>query len=415
MKNRNLFQRLQKKASSPFGRITVLTGARQTGKTTLIRKAFPDYSYITLDDPITRPDYARLSATQWHERYPVVILDEVQKLPALVDSVKAVYDLYPESRFILSGSSQIFLLSKISESLAGRAALLELYPLTLPERLTESWEDPVRPSRLIKLLSGKNREILNGIPQTELSYAKAERTFSDYLAFGSMPAIIDENIEAHEKREWLRDYIRTYLQRDVRDLANLRELEPFVRAQKALANLSGELLNTSQLAKQSGISMQTAKRFVHYLELSYQVFQLPPWFRNQKKRLVKSPKVHFLDPGIQRILLGRSGTLTGNEFESAVVSEVIKQIKSEALEVSLYHLRTLDGREVDLLIELENGYIALEIKSSVKVTQSDARHLFHLDDILDKPLLQALLVSNDQRVHLWEKVTAVPAAWLLSN
>ena len=161
-------------------------------------------------------------------------------------------------------------------------------------------------------------------------------------------------------------FIRTYLQRDVRDLANLRELEPFVRAQKALANLSGELLNTSQLAKQSGISMQTAKRFVHYLELSYQVFQLPPWFRNQKKRLVKSPKVHFLDPGIQRILLGRSGTLTGNEFESAVVSEVIKQIKSEALEVSLYHLRTLDGREVDLLIELESGYIALEIKSSVK-------------------------------------------------
>ena len=94
MKNRNLSQRLQKKASSPFGRITVLTGARQTGKTTLIRKAFPDYSYITLDDPITRPDYASLSASQWHERYPVVILDEVQKLPALVDSVKAIFDLF---------------------------------------------------------------------------------------------------------------------------------------------------------------------------------------------------------------------------------------------------------------------------------------------------------------------------------
>jgi hypothetical protein len=97
------------------------------------------------------------------------------------------------------------------------------------------------------------------------------------------------------------------------------------------------------------------------------------------------------------------------------VSEVIKQIKSEALEVSLYHLRTLDGREVDLLIELEDGYIALEIKSSLKVTEYDAEHLFHLDDILDKPLLEALLVSNDQRVHLWKKVTAVPAAWLLSN
>ena len=116
----------------------------------------------------------------------------------------------------------------------------------------------------------KNREILKGIPQTEPDHAKAERTFSDYLAFGSMPAIIDENIEAHEKRDWLRDYIRTYLQRDVRDLANLRESEPFIRDQKALAHLSGEFSTTSQLAKHSGISQQTSKRFVHYLEHSYQ-------------------------------------------------------------------------------------------------------------------------------------------------
>ena len=415
MKNRILYQRLQKKASSKFGRITVLTGARQTGKTTLIRKVFPDYAYITLDDPITRPEYGNLSATQWQERFPVAVLDEVQKLPSLVDTVKAVYDLYPESRFILLGSSQIFLLSKIRESLAGRAALLELYPLTLPERLTDSWEDPVLPSRLIKLVSTEKRDILSGIPQADSSYAKAEQSFSAYLEYGSMPSIVDENIEAYEKREWLMDYIRTYLQRDVRDLANLRELEPFIRAQKTLAGLTGQLLNTSQLAKQSGISMQTAKRFVYYLELSYQVIQLPPWFRNRKKRLVKSPKIHFLDPGIQRILLGRSGTLTGNEFESAVVSEVIKQIKSHALAVSFYHLRTLDGREIDLLIELEHGYIALEIKSSVKVMQPDARHLSHLEDILDKPLLQALLVSNDQRVQFWETVSAVPAAWLLSN
>ena len=107
--------------------------------------------------------------------------------------------------------------------------------------------------------------------------------------------------------------------------------------------------------------------------------------------------------------------MTGNEFESAVVSEVIKQIKSHSLDVLFYHLRTLDGREVDLLIELEHGYIALEIKTSVKVTESDSRHLFHMDSILDKPLLQALLVSNDQRVQFWESVTAVPVAWLLSN
>ena len=122
MHNRTITQRLQHKASSRFGRITVLTGARQTGKTTLVRELFPDYTYLTLDDPITRPDYARLSAAQWQERYPLVILDEVQKLPALLDSVKASYDQYPHTRYILLGSSQILLLEKVQERLAGRAA-----------------------------------------------------------------------------------------------------------------------------------------------------------------------------------------------------------------------------------------------------------------------------------------------------
>lgn len=414
MRNRTLYQRLQQKASSRFGRITVLTGARQTGKTTLVREVFPDHAYISLDDPVTRPDYARLAVAQWRERYPQAILDEVQKLPALIESVKAIYDQYPETRYILLGSSQILLLDKVRESLAGRVALIELYPLTLPERLTESWDEAIRPSRLVRLLSGEPASILQGIPLTDSGYAKAEKAFADYLNDGAMPAIVDDALTAEEKRGWLHDYISTYLQRDVRDLANLRELEPFVRAQKALASLTGQLLNISYLAKQAGISMQTAKRFVSYLEISYQVIQLPPWFRNVNKRLSKSPKIHFLDPGIQRILLGRSGTLTGNEFESAVVAEIYKQVKTHALEAGCFHLRTLDDREVDLLLELEHGYIALEVKSSAHVTRSDGRHLFNLGEILDKPLLHSLLVSNDPHVQQWEGVTAVPAAWLLS-
>jgi uncharacterized protein len=414
MKNRVIYRRLQQKSASKLGRITVLTGARQTGKTTLVRAVFPDHTYLSLDDPVIRPDYARLAATQWRERYPQAILDEVQKSPALIDSVKAVYDRYPETRYILLGSSQILLLDKVRESLAGRAALVELFPLLLPERLTSSWDEEIRTSRLIRLLAGEAIASLHGLPLTDAYYARAEQAWNDYLEIGAMPAIVDETVALADKRDWLRDYVSTYLQRDVRDLANLRDLEPFVRAQKSLAALTGQLLNLSDLARQAGISVPTAKRFVNYLELSYQVIQLPPWFRNLNKRLTKSPKIHFLDPGVQRILLNRSGTLTGNEFESAVVAEIYKQLKSYALRADCYHLRTLDGRELDLLIEMEHGYIAMEVKASVHVTTTDARHLYDLGEILDKPLLHALLVSNDPRVHEWEGVTAVPVAWLLA-
>lgn len=413
MHNRIIAQRLQHKASSRFGRVTVLTGARQTGKTTLVQALFPDYTYLSLDDPITRPEFARLSATQWQARYPQVILDEVQKLPALLDSVKASYDQYPHTRYILLGSSQILLLKKVQESLAGRAALIELFPLTLPERQTLTWDEAITPSRLVRLLLGEPNNILHGMPLADSHYARAECAWADYLAYGAMPAIVDSSVSHTEKHDWLQDYIRTYLQRDVRDLGNMRELEPFVRAQKSLAALSGQLLNVSELAKQAGITAVTAKRFISYLEISYQAIQLAPWFRNLNKRLSKSPKVHFLDPGVQRALLNRTGALTGHEFESAVIAEIYKQIKTYALAVDCFHLRTADGREVDLLLELEHGYIAIEIKIAAHVSPSDARHLHDLEAILDKPLLHALVVSNDPQIHQWGNVLAIPAAWLL--
>lgn len=417
MINRTVYKFLRKKSASKFGRITTLTGARQTGKTTLVKEVFPEFDYISLEDPITRPEYADLSAVQWHQQHPIVILDEVQKLPQLIESVKAVYDQFLDARFVLLGSSQILLLKQVKESLAGRTALIELYPLTLPERLTSSWDDEIKLSRLIQLLSNpSDTTCLQGMPQTNQQYAQAEIEFQHYLNLGAMPAIVDHSLQESEKRDWLRDYVSTYLQRDIRDLANLRELEPFVRAQKTLSSLTSQLLNTSTLAKQAGITNITAKRFIHYLEVSYQIILLPPWFRNQNKRLSKSPKVHFLDPGIQRILLSRTGELTGGEFESAIISEFFKQIKNNRLEVECHHLRTLDGKEVDLLLELENGYIAVEIKKSRNISLSDAKHLRKLDEILDKPLLHSLVVSNDPHIQTWDngKITAVPAAWLFS-
>ncbi len=416
MRNRTALALLKDRTESRFGRIVVLTGARQTGKTTLVRSGFPGHDYISLEDPVVRPAFTGLSAAQWHRQYPVAILDEVQKAPSLIESIKATYDQYPDARYILLGSSQILLLQGVRESLAGRASLVDLYPLTLPEALTSSWQDEIQESRLVRWLrEGATGDLLLGIPQREDRFAHAKQVWDDYMRFGAMPALSDAGLAPDDKYEWLGNYIQTYLQRDVRDLANLRDLEPFVRAQKTLAALTGRLLNTSGLARQAGISGATAKRFTTYLEISYQIILLQPWFRNLGKRLVKSPRVHFIDPGVQRALLGRRGDPTGEEFESAVVAEVYKQMKTSRLPVHCHHLRTVDGREIDLLLECDEGFVPIEIKMAERVAPADARHLRNLDSILDKPVLHALVLSNDGRIQeLGKGITAVPVAWALS-
>ncbi len=415
MKNRAIIPYIQGKASSRLGRMIVLTGARQTGKTTMVRSGFGDYAYIPLDDPQVRPEYLALSARQWRHLYPAAIVDEVQKAPDVIDSLKAAHDLFPETRFILLGSSQILLMEKVRESLAGRAALAELYPLTIPEMMTRGWDDPVSGSRFIRWLGATDGDCLfRGMPAQDDAYSVASGWMEHYLRFGGMPAIIDGDLGEEERWDWLRDYVRTYLQRDVRDLANMRELAPFVRAQKVVAALAGQCVNISNLARRAGISAKTARRFLSYLEMSFQVLLLPPWFGNQGKRLVRSPKVHFLDPGILRAILSRRGELTGAEFEGAVVAEIYKQLKNSRLPVECYHLRTADGREVDMLIEAADHFVAIEVKAAARVAPVDGRHLRGLADILDKPLRHSFVLSNDPGiVSLGEAVTAMPAAWFL--
>ncbi len=417
MKNRAMESRLRKRAASRLARLLVVTGSRQTGKTTLIRRCFPDVPYISLEDPAVRPGFSRMTAAEWIERYPNAILDEVQKAPSLVETVKAAYDQSPAVRYFLLGSSQILLLSRVKESLAGRVAIEELWPLTLPEMATCSWDDPLAPSRLVLWLEDGCRrdDVLLGQPAADRTYARYAGILEHYLCFGGMPVVHHDDLTDDERSSWLRDFQRTYLERDVADLAALRDLEPFVVAQKVLATRTGRAVNFSDLARSAGIAPATARRFLRYLELSYQVIQLPPFFRNSEKRLAKMPKVHFVDPGILRTILNRTGDWTGEEFESALVAEIVKQMRNAGVLADFFHLRTYDRREVDLLIELEKGFVGIEIKASRRVTRADARTLRGLDAFLDKPLLGAVVVSLDLNVrYLAPGVLAVPAGWLFS-
>jgi len=413
MKNRIISNTIDRKRSSRFGRIIVVTGARQTGKTTLVKHLFPNYNYISIEDPVTVEQYKSLTAVQWSATYPYAVLDEIQKEPRLIESIKSVYDQFPEPKYILLGSSQLMLLKKIRESLAGRCQIVEMYPLTLPELITNSWEEEVQLSYFQKLM-------LN-IPVDDLpflldeNHAKKQRVFDTYMKFGGYPAISDTEIQDEEKFDWLNNYVRTYLERDIRDLAEMRNLEPFTKTQKLVALYTGQLINNSKIAVESGVTSKTVQRFLNYMSISYQTLVLQPWSRNSKKRLAKTAKVHFMDVGVLRAILQQYGALNGHQFESAIIAEIYKQLKSINLNAQVYHLRTSDGREVDLLIETETGYIAIEIKMSTAVRSVDGKHLRDLEDILDKPILHKIVLSNDVNSQDFnDGVKAIPAVKFLS-
>jgi len=405
--------------TSSRGRLVVLAGARQVGKTTLVR-SLKGWDYVDMDDPASREAWIRLGVEGWLRRYRRVIVDEIQKAPELFEVFKACHDRDPEFRALLLGSSQLLLLKGVRESLAGRASLLELHPFMLeevcahrrktplsgrfasllghesPAELLESWEDPVWPH---------GAEAAVALPAWE-----------SLLTEGMMPApTAATDWTGEDRREWCEDYVRTYLQKDLAEIARLEQMDPFVRLLRLACLRTAQTANWSDLAREAGISGPTARTWMGHLETGYHALSLPPWFRNPEKRLARAPKLHVLDAGIRRAVLRRTGPVDGAEFETAVVSEAWKHLRTHRLPLDAFHLRTQDGREVDLLLERTDGYFAIECKSGIRTAATDARHLLGLEAFLDKPLLAGLVVSNDpepRRLRPDAPVWAMPAAFL---
>lgn len=414
-KRRQLVEAVLSTKNSKSGRILVFTGARQVGKTTLVRQILSDYEYLSVEDPVMRPSYAALTAAQWQRLYPKAILDEVQKEPVLIESIKSAYDQYTDVHYVLLGSSQLLLLQKVKESLAGRCVIFDMYPLTLPEMATQDWDDKIQLSLWQQQLL-QPTQLQDFLPTFVMDkrMAQKKQNWDFYLRFGGYPALVDAEMTDDERYRWLSGYVRTYLERDVRDLASFRDLEPYVRLQHALALQTAQTFNASALATHIGLTSKTVQRYLEYLNLSYQTITLQAWERNPSKRLTKAPKVHFMDNGVLQAVLQKRGGLTGAEFESLIVAEIYKQVKSCLVDASFYHLRTHDGKEVDLLVEVAAGYYAFEVKMSEHILAADARHLRILDDFLDKPLLHAYILSNDVTTQqISDKITALHAAMFL--
>ena len=331
--------------------VVTLTGPRQSGKTTLAKMAFPDHAYASLEDPDQR-EFATTDPRGFLAQFNgPVILDEAQRAPDLFSYIQTESDEVAGSgRFILTGSQSFQLMRTISQSLAGRAAVLHLLPFSQAE--------------IHKRLPLSRESIGRAIPP---STKQARRDLMEALFTGGYPRIHDAGIPP---QDWLANYYRTYVERDVRELLNVGDLEAFGRFIGLCAGRSSQLLNLSSLANDCGISHQTARRWLSVLEASFLVVLLRPHHRNFNKRLVKSPKLYFLDTGFLTYLLRirskdelRTHSARGAIFESFVVSELMKNALHRGQEPDLYFWRDSAGHEVDILLEQGDELVPIEVKS----------------------------------------------------
>ena len=382
-------------------RLVVLTGARQTGKTTLAKSKYSGLNYINLDAPENRELLRSITTSSWAATVRNAVLDEAQKEPSVFEKVKYAFDEGTIDFTVLLGSSQILLLKKVRESLAGRVGLYELWPLLMCEIAADAARTDWSPPLLDRVLDDRPLDDVLRNTAPALIGEKAEaalRSEKHLLSWGGMPALLALNGE-EERWKWLKDYEYTYLERDLSDLARLDDLNPFAKFQRLSALRSGRLINYSELARDASVSVDTSRRYLEYLRLSYQVILVQPFFRNLTSSVVKTPKLYWLDIGILRRLSGRREESGGEVYETMVVSEIYKWIRTAQRNVEVYFYRTRSGLELDLLLGLEGGrYLGLEVKSRRTVVAKDTRALKAVADSLGKAWAGGIVVYQGDEI-----------------
>jgi len=349
--------------------VVTITGPRQSGKTTLCRKVFPGMAYANLERPDTR-DFATGDPKGFLGSYPDgVILDEIQRAPHLLSYIQVIVDEQRISgRFILTGSQQFEVLNTISQSLAGRTALLKLLPLSV----------------------------------AELGRRRLPSSLDSLLLTGFYPRIYDQQLNPTQT---LGDYFETYVERDMRQIAAIKDLGLFERFVRLCAGRIGQVLNLQSLGNDAGVSHTTARAWVNLLEASYILFILPPWYRNISKRLIKSPKLYFYDVGLASYLLGLENErhvgrdpLRGNLFENLVVMEALKHRYNRGRKSNLHFYRDAKGNEVDLILEIGPDLFPIEIKAGETITADYFKGLKHFMKVIpDLPWGSGLIYGGLER------------------
>ena len=359
----------------PF--VTV-TGPRQSGKTTLCRSTFPDLKYVDLDDPEQRHIAESDPKGFLAELSGGAILDEIQRFPELLSYLKVHSDeIGKNSLFVLTGSQQFALSNRISQSLAGRTALLRLLPLSL----------------------------------VELQQSDIETNVNELLVSGFYPRI---HVHKADPAQMLGDYFETYVQRDMRQFADIRNLNSFQNFVRLCAGRIGQLINLSNLGADAGVSHTTARHWLTVLEAGYIVFQLEPYFTNIRKQIVKSPKIYFYDVGLASYLLGIHEAshvayhpLRGALFENAVIAEALKHQFNRGKRSNFSFFRNNKGLECDLLFQYGLDFGAIEIKSGATVATDWFKNLNKIEKILPGISSKTVVYGGNRR-HVCKDGNVVP-------
>ena len=332
--------------------VVTIIGPRQAGKTTLARMQFPNHAYANLE----APDIRTLAMSDPHAFFsqfpPPVIIDEIQRVPELLSTIQVLADSSHErGQYILTGSHQLRLQEAVAQSLAGRTALLRLLPLSI----------------------------------SELKATGITHTRDEFIYQGFMPRLYNEKIDP---TRLYRNYCQTYIERDIRQMINLRSLTDFENFTRLLAGRVGQILNLSSLSNDVGVSSTTLKEWLSVLEASHTIFRLNPYFENFGKRIIKSPKIYFTDIGLASYLLGIESPalaardpLIGNLFENMVVIEALKARLNAGKEPELYFYRDNKGNEVDLLFRQNRQLIPIEIKSAMTFNPEFAKGIAQFQKI----------------------------------
>lgn len=388
-----------RKAAREFP-VVILTGPRQSGKTTLLAHVFGTrHEYVSLETP----DMQLAAATDPRGflalHPPPVILDEIQNATGLLPYIKDAVDRRRDRRgqYLLTGSQSLLLLESVSESLAGRAAMLRLLPLSIRE------------------IQGQSRRRLPWeVPHLARKRKPGQaRALFELLIRGSYPEVVRD--PARDASLWLSSYVQTYLERDVRQLRQIGHLTQFQLFLRALAARSGQLLNLSDVGRDLGLATNTVKSWLAILEATFQIVVLRPYFANIGKRLVKLPKVYFTDTGVLCHLTGlkepdhaASGPLAGAILETAVVGELLKTLHGRGEAPHLYFWRTSTGIEVDVVVEQARNIIPIEVKLSSSPTPHMAASIIRMrGDLGDRVGPGYVVHSGDVRLPLAPGVQAL--------
>ena len=398
--------------SSSFPAV-LITGARQTGKTTLLKKSTDskNIQYLTFDDPLEE-ESARNDPQTFLEFHPFpFIFDEIQYIPDLFRYLKIQIDKNRQnSMYFLTGSQQFKLMENASESLSGRIGIVQLYPLSAREIRGEEFSENFIPSK--DFIIKRNFHF----KQNDFSIKKTWQL----IYTGGYPEVVKGNVQS---KDFYANYLKTYIERDIRKLAQVANELQFLQFISIVASRTGQLVNYSDISKDCGISEVTAKKWLSLLVCSGLVYLLQPYSNNIEKRVVKTPKLYFMDTGLAAYLtrwsnpeVMQSGAMSGAFFETYVISEIIKSFSNNGEEPPIYFYRDKDKYEIDLLIEQNNILFPIEIKKTASPSSEDAKNFFITNRIKNCEIAQGIIICNcSQILNVKNKdssVLAVPVEFI---